>query len=174
MKYSVGDIVTYYFIVQKDDNNSKVIKAWTDNKKLAKFYLEFHHCPNFRLKKLTDRIENISKITEENYHDEIVLYNALIKGKGGKSKIIVIPATEIEIRFINEECQSFLYTKIDYSYLSNAIPFMKEKYQKAFDNIFLNSIIKKVIEERSDKYNSLIELDQLQVLVESFPDSFGR
>ena len=113
--YSRGDIATFYFVIY--DTDDKIIKAWSDNKQLVDFYLKFHSCKKFSLKKITDTIENISKVLEENYHDEIVLYHALIKNKKS-SKLVTIPATQSEINYINEECQMFLYTRIDYSYLN--------------------------------------------------------
>ena len=75
-KYQPGDIVTYYFIIKEFDGN-KIIQGWTDNKELAKFYMDFHKCKKFKIKTITDSIEEINKIREENWNDEIKLFHII-------------------------------------------------------------------------------------------------
>ena len=59
LRYEPGDIATFYFII-KEDGNNKEIKAWSDKKQLVEFYMDFHKCPKFRLKKITKPIEVLS------------------------------------------------------------------------------------------------------------------
>lgn len=177
-KYEEGDIVKFYFVIKKDDKNNKIIQGWTDNKNIAKFYLEFHNCKDFTLKTMEGSIEDIYQVTEENLHDEIKLYNINVKDydkKGNDTvKSICIPATETEFRFVNEETNTFLLSRIRYSYINSAIPYLKNKYQEALNDIFLNDIINKVIYERRSKIVESIEFDQLMVLYRSFSDNFGK
>lgn len=171
-KYEPGDTVTYYFILRDDDD--KVIKAWTDKKKLAEFYMEFHNCPSYVLKTVTKTIEEIVAITEENLHDEINIVNLYTrKNNKGDGKLITIPATELEATIIREEANTFFQTKIDYGLLNEAISFLKPRYRKAFDRIFLSSIIRYVIHNKHDAITQQINLDQLMVLIKSFPNDFG-
>lgn len=176
-KYEVGDIVTYYFIIVEDDNG-KHIQAWSDNKDLVKFYLEFHNCKKFVLKTMTRTVEEISKILEENLHDEIKIHNIHIKDTKSKNgtgyKTISIPATETEFMFINEESNTFMASRINYSFINEAIPYLKGKYRDALKNIFLTDIIKKVIHGQNPKITQMIEFDQLLILFESFPENFGK
>lgn len=176
-RYEPGDIVTYHFIVYNDGRH-KNIRAWTDNKDLAKMYMEFHQCKDFTIKSVTKRIEEISAITEENLHDEIRIHNILIRNtdkrkKGEETKIISIPATETECLFINDECSTFMLSRIRYSYLNTAIPYMKKKYRDGLESIFLQDIINKVCNERSSNISESVKLDQLMVLFRSLPEFFG-
>lgn len=178
-KYEPGDMVTFYFIVH-DDGRNKDIRAWTDNKELAKLYLDFHMCKNFILKSSTKTIEEMAKITEENVHDEIKIHNIIVRNpdehrkKGHETIIVSIPATEIERSMIDEECATFMLSHIRYSYLNTAIPYMKRKYQDALSSIFLNDVINKVCNERQSRITDSVRLDQLLILFRSLPDLFGK
>jgi len=174
-RYDRGDIATFYFIIN-DDGKNKAIRAWTDKKQLAEIYLDFHKCPNYRLKKVTKCIDEINEILDENNNDEIVIGNIYMKDpdrKKGNVKIVSIPVTQVEITFINEECETFLSSRINYSYLNGVIPYLKKKYREALTDIFLPSIIKKVVYNKNDMINQDIKFDQLMVLFRSFPDDFG-
>ena len=178
-KYERDDIVTYYFIIM-NENGNKRIQAWTDNKEYAKFYLEFHNTKNFSIKKLTKPLREMIKILEENANDEIqIAPNIIIKNRDKKHKYddfktITIPATRMEISFINEEVATFMLSQVNYSYLDSAIPYLKNKYQRALNEIFLQSIIKKVCYQRDSKIVQSIHLDNLMILFRSFPDMFGK
>lgn len=176
-KYDEGDLATYYFVVN-DDGNNKQIQGWTDNKALARYYMEFHNCKRFRLTSLTKPIEEIAKILEENNNDEIQIRNVLVrnpKGKKGKNaKYIQIPVTGTESAFINEESAMFLASTQNYSYLDSAIPYLKKKYRDAIEAVFLSDVIKKVIHNQNPRSITEIELDQLSVLLKLFPDNFGK
>jgi len=174
-KYEPGDIATYYFVILEDEHGKR-IQGWTDRKSLAEFYMKFHNCSNYRLKKVTKTIEEIRGITEENCHDEIILANIITRDrnkKGSEIKHIVVPTTETEIRFVNEECDTFFSGKVNYAYLDGATQFLKNKYQRALERLFLPLIISKAVYNRSDPYREGIELDQLMVLFRSFPTNFG-
>jgi hypothetical protein len=139
--------------------------------------MEFHKCPKFKIKKVTKPIEEIHRITEENNHDEIAIGNFYVKdreGKLGDKKLITIPITENEFRFVREECATALASRIGYAYLNGALPYLKGKYQEALADIYLSSMINKTVHNKNDKYNQVIDFDQLMVLFKSFPDEFGR
>lgn len=178
-RYEPGDIVTYYFIIM-NDNGNKRIQAWTDRKDLAKFYYEFHNCKKFTIKKITKTIEDMRKILEENANDEIMIANINIKNNNRKSKkdsetiMVSIPATRTEMSFINEESSTFMLSQVRYSYLDSAIPYLKNKYQKALNDIFLLSIIKKVCYNKESPIVQSLDMDHLIVLYRSFPDMFGK
>ena len=173
-RYNPGDIVTYYFII-RDDSYGKIIKGWTDQKLLAEFYMKFHNCKSFTLKKLTATIEEINDILRENHNDEISIVNILVRDqkRKGEMKSISIPATTVEMDFINDEDSTMFYGRIDYGYLNEIIPYFKDKYLKALSKLLLPSMIKKAVYNRSDKFNTSIQLDQLMVLVKHFPNDFG-
>lgn len=174
--YEHGDTATFYFIIAEYDDR-KDIKGWTDVKQLAEFYIDFHKCPRFRIKKVVKPIEELNVVLDENNNDEIVIGNIYMKDTESKNndnmKIISIPVTQNEMSFINEETSTFLSVRVDYSYLNNAIPYLKNKYQEAMNDILLTSLIKKVVYNRNDKVNQVIKFDQLMVLFRSFPDDFG-
>lgn len=177
-RYEPGDRATFYFIVLEGGKTNH-IQAWTDSKDLAKFYLDFHKCKNMIIKSVTKSIEEISRITEENWGDEIQICNIIIKNhnkrkKGQESKTILIPATSTEITFINEECATFMMSEINYSYLNTAIPYLKRKYKEGLDFIFLPSIVNKVCNRRDCGTTELLQFDQLMVLFKAFPDNFGE
>lgn len=177
-KYEPGDIVTYYFIVYNDGDH-KNIQAWTDNKDLAKFYMEFHSCKHLILKSLTKRIEEIAKILEENRNDEIRICNLMVRNsgkrkKGEETKLICVPVTETESLLIQEECSTFMASAVRYSYLNSAVPYLKSKYRRGLDDIFLSDIINSTCNTRSSKMIELIHLDQLLVLFRMLPHTFGK
>ena len=173
-KYEPGEIATYYLIIIEDGWGSR-IQAWSDNKDLVKSYFEFHNCPKFIFKKIEKPIEDMKKLLDdENQNDEIILTNLVTRdSKKDKVKMIYVPLTRSEIRFLNEEMNNFAASFIDYSLLNQAIPFLKSKYQKALKTLYLDSIITSTIYGRSNKLNSNMELDQVGMLIRLFPEYFG-
>lgn len=178
-KYEPGDIVTYYFIINENDKDESTIQAYTDEKVLAKYYLEFHKCKKFVLKTMTKTIEEIALILEENKNDEIALYNITVRDPKSKdrrkSKMITIPATDTEMMFVNEETKTYFSSHICYTLLNQAKPYMKRKYRDALDAIFLQDVINVDINNLPPSRILLnSELDQLLLLFKSFSENFGR
>lgn len=173
-KYERGDIATYYFIIKKK-NGEKAIQAWTDNKELAKLYVDFHHCSMFSIKKHTALIEEIVDILNENTHDEVKIAYINIRDPKNPHKIksMAIPATDTEIAMINEECNTYLASFIDYSYMNQAIPYLKKKYIEALRDIFLIDVMNKVIHERRSVFTDTVSLDQLMILYTCYEENFG-
>jgi REP element-mobilizing transposase RayT len=172
--YEPDDIVTCYFIIKKN-NNDKRIKAWSEKKSLINIYMKFHNCSNFEVKKITTSLKEIRYITEENLHDEIAITNIITRDRNKKHSVpivIQIPATDIELRFVKEESDTFYASHIDYGSLNKVIPYLKYKYQKALDILLLNSIIRRTVHNKIDKINQQIELDELMILFKSFIDDF--
>lgn len=175
-EYEPGDMATYYFVIA-DFDNVKRIQGWTDNKQLAEFYMDFHRCPNYRLKKITKRIEEMNEIIDESIHCEIVIGNLTTRDTSGKRsdgiKLIQVPATRSELTFITEETATFFATNMAYSYLNGVVPYLKKKYQDALDDLFLSAILKASIHNIPNKISQQIQLDQLMMLAKSFPTHFG-
>lgn len=176
-KYQDGDIATFYFIVNESDDNHQ-IQAWTDSKGLAEFYMKFHNCKHFKLKSVTKPVEEIFKITEENVHDEIGIRNVITRkpdqNKGKKYKYISIPMTGTESMFISEECASYMSSIINYGYLDSAVPYLKKKYRQAFKDVLLMDIINLVVNNVESKTLPEIELDQVRMFINLFPEMFDK
>ncbi|MCM1233261.1 MAG: hypothetical protein NC489_24350 [Ruminococcus flavefaciens] len=177
--YDNRDNVTFYFIILRDENDNRQIHAWTDNKDLAKVYMEFHSCKNMSLKAVTNRYDRIVEVINENSQDEIGIYNITVRDPEKKkkhqknTKIVTIPATSSEMMVIRDEGANFMYTRINYSYLNSAIPYLKNKYQRALQQLFLQNIIMKVTHNRTDPIIEEMEVDQLIVYLRTFPEQFG-
>lgn len=172
-KYEPGDIATFYFIINNSSNRN-YIKAWTDDKNLAEFYMMFHKCPRFKIKKVVRSIEEINKMIDENYFDEISIANIIAKDNNSDDgkKLISIPLTGSELQVINDECNSFLSTFIEYSYISNSMSYLKNKYLEILDDILLVPIIDYLQSNVIDKRLGEIDMDQMIILLRSFPDDF--
>lgn len=179
-KYDPGDTVTFYFVVYVDHvKKIEQIKGWTDVKDLSKAYMDFHKCKRFILKEYTSTIEDIYKILEENNHDEISIFNFVIRNdkkrkKDSEIRTIPIPATTTEYKMVTEECNSSFSSMINYSYLNGAVPYLKDKYQDALELILLDKFIHKELHNKSSKETQMIHFDQLMILFRSFPDMFGE
>lgn len=174
MKYDDGDMVTYYFVVN-DDGRNKMIQGWTDDKNLAKSYMDLHKCKNYKLKTITKPFEEISAILEDNQHDEIQIKNILIRNpkKHNRAKYIPTPITDTEWRYINEECRTLLSSMVNYAFLDTAIPYLKKKYKDDLKNILLIDSIGVTIHGKRSPVLERISLDQMIVLLYSFKDNFG-
>lgn len=175
-RYDEDDVMTCYFVVY-DDDGTKYIRAWSDDKDLIQMYLDFHKCKKYRMKKITDTFREIVKVIEENFNDEVGMFNLSTRNKGGKksepTKTIVVPMTDTESMMVNEETNTYLASRINYGYINEVFSYLKPKYQKALKMIFLEDVMKKVVYEKSGRFVSNIELDELLVLYKSLPDQFG-
>lgn len=177
MRYEPGDEVTYYFIIMKE-NNLKTIVGWTDDKDIAKAYMEFHGCKNYHMKEITTTIEEIGKILEESIHDEIRLMNISVKNVNKKKHedeivFLTIPATELQIIHLKDESSHFLYSLINYSVINDAMAYLKGKYRRALEDIYLQDVINTVIHGQSNRITSNILFDELKLFIRTFPDHFG-
>lgn len=177
-RYVVDDVIPFYFIISSNrKNDNKAIAAWTDDKQLAKFYMDFHNCKYLRLKVISDKpVSYIGGIIDECIHDEIGIYNIKVRSGNRREemKTISIPATESEMMFVNADSQSYFASYVDYGYLNKVIPYLKDKWQGVLEDVLLNDVIKSVIHNKQSKYLQHIELDQLALLCKSFIDNFGR
>lgn len=178
--YESNEIVTFYFIII-NNKGDKRIQAWTDNKEYAKIYLEFHNSKNLSIKKLTKPLKEMRKILEENANDKIQIAPRItIKNRDKKNKhdedfkTVAIPITRTELTFINEEVATFMMTTVGYSQISEMMPLLKNKYQKALHDIFLDHVIRKVIYQQNNNIVQSIKLDELLVLFKSFPYTFDK
>lgn len=176
--YESDDVVTFYFIVLSDGSNRR-IGGWTDSKGLAEAYMEFHSCKGMTMKSITKPFHEIVEILNENTNDEIQIFNITIRDRSKQkkhqdnTKTIPIPATQVEIMFINDESANFMYDEINYSYLNSAMPYLKNKYQRALNHLFLPDIIRKVLHQQASPLVQSIRIDQLSLFVRLFPEQFG-
>jgi hypothetical protein len=167
-----NDEITCYFVIKDDEHQH--IKAWSTNKQLAKFYMEFHNNKMYKLKKVESRADNIQSIIEDNLHDEITLSRLTTKerDKDGNLKTITIPATVMEMNTLNDERQSFFSGHVSYSYINEAVGFLKPKYGKALSTLLLDSVIKMAVYNINDGIASEIKFDELMILYLLFPNEF--
>ena len=178
MVYEKDDLVTFYFIIIKDERHGSRIQAVTDSKDLAEFYMEFHKCKRFKLKKVHDYYRNILETLNECIHDNIELYTIDIKNPNGKpgkeSKQLIVPLTESEYRMINEECATFMSSLINYNFINQRVGFLKNKYQRALADIRLKDVLDSTLAktERPSPFILSISLDQLKILLSCYPDNF--
>lgn len=178
--YEPGDYAEIYFILFKNKGTGeKQIHAWSDDKTLIKFYLDFHKCDSFIVKKRYDKIENIASILDENTHDEINISYITIRNPDEKKrhkepiKRIAVPITETEMNFIQAETNSCLSTRIGYHDIYDALKFLKPKYQMALCDIKLPEVAAFVINGKRSKFVESLQYDELMVLMMSFQDKFG-
>ena len=177
-KYEVDERVTFYFVIFDDGDNNR-IQAWSDKKDYAKLYMNFHQCKHYKLKSVTKRFDDMINILNENYHDEISLYNIRVKNKEGhkkghESRLIMVPLTSTENLMIQDEETCLMASRVNYQYINEAFHYMKDKYQKVLKDIFLYDVMNKVIYEKQSKFTNGVEMDELMVLFKSFPDHFGK
>ena len=175
--YDDEDVITIYFVISKDDRGNKKIQGWTDEKECALSYMKFHKCKDFKITKRTSTFGKMIQLINENNNDEISLYNIETKSRHHKkyepeTTLMVVPMTETERIFVNEECKTLLATRIDYNYINNAIDFLKNKYIKVLEKIFLKDAMKKVIHNQQSVIDNF-KLDELLILYYSFPENFG-
>ena len=170
-KYEEDDTMTCYFVVY-DDDRSKIIRGWTDDKDLAKMYMDFHKCKHYKMKKVTNTFREVYHILEENINDEINIYNMNTRAKKG-SKGITVPLTGTEHTLINEESNTFIASRVNYGYINDAFYYLKDKYQKALKHILLEDVMKNVVYSKHTKITLNLEIDDLMTLFLSLPDQFG-
>ena len=167
-----GKLYEYY---KKDKElNSNKIAAWSDDKNLIKYYLDFHNCKTFQTIKVEGTIEEYSDLLNDNIHDEITIANIRIRNssKPYQEKIVQIPITDSEIDFIQTEEESYSSGRIDYGVLEKYYHRMKNKYRKIFDNILLTDVMMKVIHGDDSRYLNKIKQDQLAILYRLFSGNF--
>lgn len=172
--YTTDDQVTFYFIISEHSSSNEV-KAWTDNKTLAEFYMEFHNCKRYRLRTVKKRYKEVVPILNENHNDEIEVVNLVTKSDNKKDdgyKIIQIPATTAEMSHIRDAQSTSCSTLIDYSNINKFITLFKKKYQKAFGDIGLTDTIKHEIYNKSTEFTDNLQLDGLRLLFRLFKEDF--
>ena len=169
--YEKDDIATFYFVLKEEDG-SNIIKAWTDDKKLLDAYMEIHSCKKYRVKKIRRIMRDIYPIINENYHDEIDIANVITRGKNNMAGLISLPMTMTEITFLNDESAGFFSSNIDYQFLDATIPYLKDRYKRSLDMIWLEDVIQQVIYNRSSPFIQDTVLDQVLLFARSFQDDF--
>ena len=165
------EIMTMYFVIIHD-KDGKRIQAWSENKDMAESYIEFYKSDMLSLKKVTKSGACIEDIIRENINDEIGLKLITVRD-GDKTKDIYIPATKTDALLINDETSSMLSSRIDYGFLNGALYFLKDKYQDALQDIFLEAAIHQVVHNDRQKIFEKIKLDQMAILFYSRMDMFG-
>lgn len=171
--YDLNDQTTFYFIIFENRKNTE-ITGWTDDKSTAEFYLKFHNCKNYKLRKVKKIYKRIVPILNENVNNEIEIMNILTAEKGNKRrvKVIQIPMTRDEFSLVNDTTSTFCSNMIDYSIISNYMHKLKPKYQRALLDIKLPDIIDSEIYNNPSKFTKSIDIDQLKLLFKLLPQNF--
>ena len=126
---------------------------------------------------ISNTLNNLYKIIEENLHDEIQLYNITIPKDSkhpGKTKTIVVPCTKSEINVINDDSVNFMATQVPYHEMDKIRRGLRPKYQRALKGILFRDVCDQVLSIKSpSRILRNIDMNGLKVLIQSFPDSFG-
>lgn len=172
-KYQDDDLVTYYFVINNDGKNS-TIQGWSDNKNMIKCYMEFHSCKRFHVKELTKTFEEIARILDENNNDEIKIFNITTRSKKHPHRVeyIPVPMTATEFSFVNSECQSFLSSMVNYTFIDSALPYIKERYKHDLKMTMLLDVIGSTVHAKHSKLIEEVQFDQLMVLLYLFNQNF--
>ena len=157
-----------------NDKEKNLIKAWTDNKELLKFYLDFHKCKDFKTVVIEATVADVYDIVESNLNDEIQIQNLLIRDpkKPYKEKYLQVPITNEEKDALISEIDYWGSGRINYNLISQYYGIIKNKYRKVFDNILLTDILHSVNSGKKSKFLNKIKLDQLVLLYRTFPGCF--
>jgi hypothetical protein len=172
--YDLKDQTTVYFVISEHSSNNE-IKAWSDDKMMAQFYMEFHNCKRYRLRVVKKIWKEMVKIINDNSNDEIEIMNLVTKSDDKKDdgyKIIQVPMTTTEMSIISDTVKHNCATLIDYSEINQYITLFKKKYQKSFKNIGLIDIIRKEIYNKPTKFTNGLRIDDLRILFKLFKEDF--
>ena len=176
--YDEDEVVTAYLVITKGKDVRTGIQAWSLNKQMAKFYMEFHNCKQFHLKEVRGTLREINAITEKSVQDEISIYNILTldTDKPGKRKLkpTPTPMTGTEYSHIQAECGMFMSNDIDYELLSQAFDYMESDKQKTCARVALPEVCSVVQHNKHPAILRGVKFDELLVLYRSFPDNFGE
>lgn len=165
MSYNPDDefIDCWFIIYENSKQNYKEIVAWSRDKKLIKFYLDFHKSKNLVAKKLSDYKHNIVEICNAHINEEIQI-GPLVTNLKGKPVIIMVPLTQLDSTQVTDFTSGFNEIEINYAMLHQLIPRLKNKYQTALRTILINEIIEAVIFPKQNLRVSKILFDQIVLL----------
>lgn len=178
--YDPDDQVTFWFvIVRYKDGKNQMVKAWSDNKDLVDFYLQFHNSPNYSVRKVSDRYEKVLKIINGDCrNDEIQIGHLITRNRTGKrssdpTQLVSVPVTEPEMMHLNDMKNTTCSSIVDYSALHDIMPRLKGKYRSALVILGLEDLIRKEIHNASNKFADGIFMDDVMLLLKFFPEEFG-
>lgn len=175
--YELSDLVTFYFVIRPDERASggSEIKAWTDDKSLLQFYLEFHQCSQYVTRKLNKTFKEMIKILNENHNDEITIAHITTKSDSKRDpiKMIAIPATNSELSVLRDSQTSGCAPIINYTAIHDYLPKFKGKYQQVFREIGLYDLVGQELYNRSTEFTTGLQIDELMMLFRAFPAEFG-
>lgn len=187
MAYDYDEMISIYLVIhesKKDTFNDDIV-AWSKEKDLAKFYLQFHNCKNLKLKKYKDYPKNIlNNVINNHINTEIKLANLRTYNEKGKETILVAPVTDLEMTELHEFTGVFCDTLIDYRSIHKLLGYFKKKYQKALGVILLPLIVNFVLfvgektftsrDKGLDSYlANQITIDEIKMLYFLEEDLFG-
>ena len=179
--YQLNDPVTFYFVVSSDVNVGKgmQIKAWTDDKDLLSFYMEFHNCSRYTIRKINKTFKEIINIINTDCpNDEITIAYLLTRNKSDKkssdpTKSVAVPATENELSIVRDSQTSGCAPLINYTLIHDALPKFKKKYQQVFRELGLYDLVGKELYNQTTEFTELLQIDELMLMFRAFPDEFG-
>lgn len=175
---NMDQLVTFYLVINdRLEFDDARIQAWSDQKDLAKFYMAFHRCKHFTLRKITDTLYNMNRLLDECYHGEITLYNAVTKDRSKKRssayKYVRVPMTNNEIAIIKAENSGLAGTAVNYTILNDLYPYMSKKRKRLANDMMLTDAIKATIHNQPSQRIMGVKIDELYMLYRIFPETFG-
>lgn len=182
-KCELDDMVTYYFIVDKDADRmgKREIRAYSDDKRLAEFYMEMHGRKSFIIRKVSQTMEQMVKILNQYPNDGISMANLITKkdGSGIKKNVhdmattVAVPVTTAEAEHVKDMISSHCSSLVDYQELNNVLGLLKKKYLRALKALGLVDIVQREIYNAQDvPFADDILFDEVMLLIKFFPDSF--
>lgn len=168
------EIVDCYFVIHHHDMG-KTIKAYSYEKKLAQYYMKFHNCKNYELRKVSKPMKVLDNILNESNNDKITIVNIYTRDRKhpGEKELIAVPLTSGEELLIRDDCNEFIKREINYSVIDKVFPYLKDRYKKALSRVFLPHIIQHVCHNNKNHVSKSIDFDQLFILRDFWADEFG-
>lgn len=173
MSYNPDDDFVNCWFVVFDDPKHKIneVVAWSKDKQLVKFYLEFHGTKKLKAKKLSDYQKNIAEMCNAHINEEIQIAHLITK-VDNKMIAVMAPVTQLDLTQIHDFSGSFCETDINYATLHVFMSIFKNRYQKALNTILLNEVIEAVIFPKSNLRITSVHLDELVLLHRLIVDLF--
>jgi len=168
--YKLNDMATFYFIIGTDE----VVHGWTDDKKKAQLYLEFHNCPYFKMRKVEMLYKDILRVLNEYIHHQINIEPMITRDEDGEIISVGIPTTHAEMDLFNDYESTSGSLSVDYALIQKYFDMFKPKYQAALRALKLDLFIDKELYNKTDPWFLKAKIDQVRLFVQIFSDYFDK
>jgi hypothetical protein len=150
-----------------------IMVGWTEDKNLADFYLEFHHCKDIVVKKYEGPYRGIIGTLNDNANEKIEIY--WIRTRiGRKVKPVAVPMTTNEQRVLTQSTQTYCQGDlVEYQQIINLLPHLKKKYREAMKFLYFNELARNAIGGETTNFIAFVELDEARLLPKLYPQNFG-